>query len=180
MRLAMRRVLPSLLALLFLTAACASVPREKQQRSDPARARASGVPLAADSGATVVDTALKMLGAPYRYGGASPRGFDCSGLVVYSYGKAGYPGLPHSAARLAELSRPIAVRDLQPGDLMFFELAGKKPSHVGIYVGNRKFIHAPSSGGRVEIVDFDHVYWRRHIGKAGRLLEPASTVAQLR
>ena len=67
--------------------------------------------------------------------------------------------------------------ELAPGDLMFFELSGKKTSHVGIYVGDRRFVHAPSSGGRVEIVDFDHVYWRDHIGRAGRI-PPSSTLAR--
>jgi cell wall-associated NlpC family hydrolase len=128
--------------------------------------------------AAVVNAAVEMVGVPYRYGGSSPAGFDCSGLVVYSYEKAGFAGLPHSAARLADLSRPVALDDLEPGDLMFFELTGKKASHVGIYVGNQKFVHAPSSGGRVEIVGFDHVYWRDHIGKAGRLMTPPERVAQ--
>jgi cell wall-associated NlpC family hydrolase len=126
----------------------------------------------------VVDAAIEMVGVPYRYGGSSPRGFDCSGLVIYSYAKAGFSGLPHSAARLADISEPVGLDELAPGDLMLFDLTGKKASHVGIYVGGDKFVHAPSSGGRVEIVRFDHVYWRDHIGKAGRLIAPPEKLAQ--
>lgn len=110
-----------------------------------------------------------MIGVPYRYGGASPSGFDCSGLVVYSYARAGVPGLPHSVAHLERMTRPVALERLQPGDLLFFRLSGKKTSHVAIYVGNRAFVHAPSGGKRVERVSFDHVYWGPRIRRAGRL-----------
>lgn len=118
---------------------------------------------------TVVRTATAMIGTPYRYGGSSPRGFDCSGLVVYSYAQAGHRGLPRSASALERRARPIAVSELRPGDLLFFHLEGKKASHVGIYVGDRSFVHAPSSGKRVERVSFDHVYWGPRLELAGRL-----------
>jgi cell wall-associated NlpC family hydrolase len=111
-----------------------------------------------------------MIGAPYRYGGNSPRGFDCSGLVVYSYAKGGLGGLPHSAAALSRLATPVSLDDLEPGDLLFFTLAGRKTSHVGIYIGGRAFVHAPSGGKRVEKVGFDDVYWSRKLGRAGRLV----------
>ena len=114
-------------------------------------------------------TALSMIGVPYRYSGTSPAGFDCSGLIVYSYAAAGFPGLPHSAARLERLARPISLPELEPGDLLFFQLSGKKTSHVGIYVGDRSFVHAPSSGKRVERVSFEHRYWAARLDKAGRL-----------
>jgi cell wall-associated NlpC family hydrolase len=110
-----------------------------------------------------------MIGSPYRYGGSSPDGFDCSGLVVYSFRKAGRPGLPHSAVALESISRPIRLQELQPGDLIFFRLSGPKTTHVGIYVGAREFVHAPSSGKRVERVSFDDVYWSNKLERAGRL-----------
>lgn len=113
--------------------------------------------------------ATSMIGTRYRYGGATPAGFDCSGLVVHSYATAGVSGLPHSAARLERLAQPVSLRDLEPGDLLFFRLSGKKASHVAIYVGDRAFVHAPSGGGHVERVGFDDVYWGPRIGKAGRL-----------
>ena len=109
------------------------------------------------------------MGAPYRYGGASVDGFDCSGLVVYSFARAGRPGLPHSVRRLDALARPVAIDALEVGDLLFFRLSGTKTSHVGIYLGDRRFVHAPSSGKSVEIVRFDHVYWGPRIALAGRL-----------
>jgi cell wall-associated NlpC family hydrolase len=112
---------------------------------------------------------MSMIGAPYRYGGSSPRGFDCSGLVVYSFARTGVSGLPHSAADLHDLARPVSLRELEPGDLLFFRLGGQKPSHVAIYVGGDTFVHAPSSGKRVEKVGLDHVYWGPRLGQAGRL-----------
>ncbi|MDJ0850804.1 MAG: C40 family peptidase [Myxococcota bacterium] len=114
-------------------------------------------------------TAEAMIGAPYRYRGSTPKGFDCSGLVVYSYAEAGVSGLPRSAASLERVARPVSLTELEPGDLLFFQLSGKKTSHVALYVGDRAFVHAPSSGKRVERVSFDHVYWAPRIDRAGRL-----------
>ena len=112
-----------------------------------------------------------MLGARYRRGGNSPtEGFDCSGLVVYSYQRAGVPGLPRSARKLERRATPVSLGDLRPGDLLFFRLGGVKTTHVAVYEGGRRFIHAPSSGKRVERVDFDDAYWGPRIERAGRLL----------
>jgi cell wall-associated NlpC family hydrolase len=121
---------------------------------------------------TRAEAALKaesLIGSPYRYGGISPRGFDCSGLVLYSFADAGVQGLPHSAAALESLAQPVPLDALEPGDLLFFSLVKRKTSHVGIYVGQRSFVHAPSGGKRVERVTFDHVYWGPRLGRAGRL-----------
>jgi cell wall-associated NlpC family hydrolase len=118
----------------------------------------------------VVRTARSLIGAPYRWGGSSPAGFDCSGLVLYSYRKAGITGLPHSAAKLDAMAARVSLDQIQPGDLLFFQLEGPKTSHVGIYLGNREFVHAPSGGKRVEKVGFDHVYWGKRLKRAGRLV----------
>ncbi len=118
----------------------------------------------------IVRAAESMIGRPYRYRGASPSGFDCSGLVLFSYAKAGIEGLPHSARALESHAQAVAIEDLQPGDLLFFHLSGRKASHVGIYMGGRAFVHAPSSGKRVERVSFDHAYWGKRVRLAGRLL----------
>jgi len=112
-----------------------------------------------------------MIGTSYRYGGASAAGFDCSGLVVYSYAQAGIRALPHSASRLEQRSQSVALTNLVPGDLLFFRMSGRKTSHVAIYVGERAFVHAPSSGKRVERVSFDHVYRGPRIRRAGRLTD---------
>jgi len=163
--IARRLRLPGLLSVLsLLAAACASPPpgavlRPATERLQPA------------DRSQLVRTASELVGAPYRRGGASPAGFDCSGLVVYSYRRAGVRGLPHSAAGLEALARPIPVEEIEPGDLLFFRLDDpRKASHVAIYVGDGEFVHAPSSGKRVERVSFDHVYWGRRIRRAGRLL----------
>jgi cell wall-associated NlpC family hydrolase len=123
----------------------------------------------------VVDTARSMLGVPYRFGGSTPKGFDCSGLVVYSFKQAGRPGLPHSARVLERVAHPVSLRELQPGDLLFFEL--RKRPHVGIYTGDRHFVHAPSRGKRVERVSFDDRYWGPRIRKAGRIQITGTNIA---
>lgn len=121
--------------------------------------------------AAVVRAAESMLGVRYRHGGRTPGGIDCSGLVVYSYARAGLQGLPRSASDLERVASPVKLANLRPGDLLFFRLDGRKTSHVAIYVGDRSFVHAPSRGRRVERVDFDHVYWGPRLAHAGRLLD---------
>ena len=94
--------------------------------------------------------ARKQLGVPYSYGGASPSGFDCSGLVSWVYGRLGL-SLPHNAAALYGVGRPVPRAKLRPGDLVFFSGLG----HVGLYVGQGRMIHSPQSGETVEIQALD-------------------------
>jgi cell wall-associated NlpC family hydrolase len=142
--------------------ACAS-PQAPAPREEPSRAQLER--------AAVVRTAESLVGAPYRYGGRSPAGFDCSGLVHYSFARAGLHGLPRSAEELEIASTPVDLASIQPGDLLFFRLDRRKTTHVAIYVGGRSFVHAPSRGKRVERIDFDHVYWGPRLTRAGRLLQ---------
>ncbi len=114
------------------------------------------------------ENAVRMVGAPYRYGGSSPSGFDCSGLVHYSYSRAGVR-LPRSTDGLRRSTRPIAQRSLQRGDLVFFNQEGKRSSHVGIYLGNGEFVHAPSSGKSVHISTLGDRYWQNHFAGARRV-----------
>jgi len=93
-----------------------------------------------------VQIARTQLGVPYVYGGASPGGFDCSGLVMWVYGRLGV-ALPHNAAALYSTGRFVSLSQLRPGDLVFFHGLG----HVGIYIGHGRMIHAPQTGERVEI-----------------------------
>ena len=93
-----------------------------------------------------VRIARKQLGVPYVYGGASPSGFDCSGLVSWIYGRLGL-SLPHNAAALFHVGRPVSRSRMQPGDLVFFTGLG----HVGMYIGRNRMIHAPQSGRTVEV-----------------------------
>jgi murein DD-endopeptidase len=111
--------------------------------------------------------ARQMIGTPYRWGGESPAGFDCSGLVYYSFGKAGAT-VPRTTAQLLRASRPVSLQDARTGDLLFFTSAGK-PAHVGIYLEEGRFVHAPSSGKRVEIASIQSGWYRRNFLRAGRL-----------
>lgn len=109
-----------------------------------------------------------MVGKPYRYGGNTPKGFDCSGLVQYSYGRVGIR-LPHGTRSLLKVSRPVARSKLQRGDLVFFTQDGKKSSHVAMYLGGGRFVHSPSSGKNVYVAAFDEPYWLSHFAEARRL-----------
>ena len=97
----------------------------------------------------MADTALSMLGQPYRFGGAAPGGFDCSGLVVYAANAAGI-SVPRTAREQLHAGMPVARGELRTGDLVFMHLAHKE-LHVGIVIDSQRFIHAPSKGGRVRI-----------------------------
>jgi murein DD-endopeptidase len=152
---------PLALALVVSGALACSTPAGRHHASESA--------LDADTRRAAAREAEEMIGRPYRARGASPAGFDCSGLVVYSYGEAGVPGLPRTASSLERASHPVSLGEIEPGDLLFFRLGSRKTSHVAIYVGDRSFVHAPSKGKRVERVRFDHVYWSEHLGRAGRL-----------
>jgi cell wall-associated NlpC family hydrolase len=94
----------------------------------------------------VVEIAKRYLGTPYSWAGASPAGFDCSGFVMYVYGRIGIQ-LPHSSGMLWRVGKPVAHKDLLPGDIVFFSGLG----HVGIYVGHGRFIHSPYTGDVVRI-----------------------------
>ncbi len=126
-----------------------------------------------DSGADrtkVVEIARELLGTPYRYGGESPRhGFDCSGLVQYAYQQAGLE-IARTTGQQYRQVQAIPSRFLRPGDLVFFSTKYNRfVSHVGIYLGNNRFIHAPSSGKTVSVANMRDPYWRRHFASAGRL-----------
>jgi cell wall-associated NlpC family hydrolase len=111
--------------------------------------------------------AARMLGKPYRYGGSSPRGFDCSGLVYYSYRKAGIV-IPRTTHEQYRQAGRIPVSGIRPGDLLFFRIDSRKISHVAIYAGQGRILHAPSSGKQVRYDRLDAAYWRRHLAAAGR------------
>jgi len=125
-------------------------------------------PAPLDLASRAADQAIAMVGKPYHYGGNNPTGFDCSGLVQYSYGRVGV-ALPHGTTNLRRRSQPVSKNHLQRGDLLFFTQEGKRFSHVAMYIGSNKFVHAPSTGKKVYISGFDDPYWRRHLTEARRL-----------
>jgi murein DD-endopeptidase len=145
--------------LLPALAACASAPQ-----SAPVASR--GATKAA--GDQAANQAAKMVGKPYRYGGSTPAGFDCSGLVQYSYRQAGV-ALPRSTDEQRSASRLVKIADLRRGDLLFFNQEGKKYGHLGMYIGDGKFVHAPSSGKSVRSDRLDSPYWKKHLSEARRL-----------
>jgi len=118
----------------------------------------------------VVMTALGLLGSPYRYGGSDPAGgFDCSGLVNYVFRTAAGARLPRITGHQAVASRRISRRELREGDLVFFNTLGRPNSHVGIYIGEGRFVNAPSSGGRVRIDSLDNPYFAKRFDSARTL-----------
>ncbi|MGF1614246.1 MAG: C40 family peptidase [Gammaproteobacteria bacterium] len=120
------------------------------------------------TGEKVVAVAKTLVGAPYRYGGTTPSGFDCSGLVQYAYREAGFT-LPRSTGEQLRYAQSVSVTHLRPGDLLFFRISKRKVSHVAIYSGQGRFIHAPSSGRRVSYGELDHPFWKKRLVSAGRL-----------
>jgi len=118
----------------------------------------------------LIDEALDQLGVRYRYGGSSPdTGFDCSGLVAYSAQQALGLKLPRNSSAMALLGTAIDKKQLQPGDLVFFNTLGRRYSHVGIYLGDNRFVHSPSSGGVVRIEKMTLAYWAKRYNGARRL-----------
>ena len=117
----------------------------------------------------VVMTAMGLMGSPYRYGGNDPSGFDCSGLVNYVFRTAAGARLPRSSGHQAAASRRISRRELREGDLVFFNTLGRPNSHVGIYIGDGRFVNAPSSGGRVRIDTLDNPYFAKRFDSARTL-----------
>jgi cell wall-associated NlpC family hydrolase len=119
---------------------------------------------------TVLMRALSLVGTPYRYGGNTPEtGFDCSGLVGYVFRDSLSRALPRTSSALGAAGDGIGLERMATGDLVVFG-DGAAVSHVGIYVGEGRFVHAPSSGGTVRLDRLDAPYWRDHLLGARRLL----------
>jgi len=115
-------------------------------------------------------TALDMLGTKYRFGGGTPStGFDCSGLVVYAARKSLGIKLPRESREIAHQGTAIKREELREGDLVFFNTRGHRNSHVGIYLGDEKFVHAPRTGSVVRVENMDVAYWAQRYNGARRL-----------
>jgi len=170
LRVTRQTTLLLLLGLAALVTGCAGTPEQPVARS-LSRIRVEPQPAEITAGGAIAELAMGMVGTRYRYGGTDPtEGFDCSGLVFYAYGQAGYP-VPRTSQELFRAARKIAVGEADPGDLMFFQDQAKL-SHVGIYVGDGQFVHAPASGQTVAIADLGSPYYQEHLVAVGRLLPP--------
>jgi cell wall-associated NlpC family hydrolase len=120
-------------------------------------------------GLAAAQTAGKYLGVPYAYGGRSPRGFDCSGLALYVYKQHGVK-LPPTSRTQAKAGSPVSKKELLPGDLVFFRTgAWGGVGHVGIYIGDGQFIHAPGTGKRVKKAELDNKYFKARYHSARRI-----------
>jgi len=138
--------------------------------SPPAQPQAGGgsADAAASGGAEVVVSALALLGSPYRYGGRTPAGFDCSGFVGYVYGETLGLTLPRRSEDIGRVGAELPRDALLPGDLVFFNTLGRRYSHVGIFIGDGRFVHAPARGGRVRVERLTDPYWTARYNGARR------------
>jgi cell wall-associated NlpC family hydrolase len=179
MSLRVYRSIGALLATAVLAVGCASTPA-----TESAAPSAIGAPRAAitddkpaddkpvlNLGGAVAELAADMVGARYRLGGTDPvQGFDSSGLAFYAYDLAGYP-IPRTPADQFRAAHKIALADASAGDLFFFQ-DQTKLSHVGIYLGDGLFVHAPETGRQVSVARIDAPYYQEQLVAVGRLLPP--------
>jgi len=154
------RIFALAITVLGLASGCASDTASRVGNDErPATRRAT-------VGEQAAHFALDQVGTPYRYGGHSPSGFDCSGLVHYAYGRAG-KAMPRTTGQLWSSTTPVGRGQLRVGDLLFFRIEGKM-QHVGLYVGGRRFVHAPSTGRQVSIESLDSPFYQQAFLRGGR------------
>ena len=147
-----RHGLPLLLLCAALLTGCASAPRQPEL----------------SLGERIASGAMAQAGRPYRYGGSTPEGFDCSGLVRYVFLAAGI-SVPRTTTEQYRAAQQIKLGRLEPGDLLFFRVDTKQVEHVAIYTGDGRFVHAPQSGKSVETRSLDDDWYRSRLVGAGRL-----------
>lgn len=117
--------------------------------------------------------AVGLVGVPYRYGGNNPKGgFDCSGLIAYVFSKSANIKLPRTIQEMSSKGQSVDNQAPAPGDLVFFNTTGERYSHAGIYVGQGRFVHAPSAGGTVRLEQITSPYWAARFTEARRLTTP--------
>lgn len=154
------------LFLATLLAGCGGAPVIAPQQ------QAAVSPQNREQASEVVMYALGLMDIDYRFGGKNPEGgLDCSGMVSYIYRNALGIELPPNAARIAQIGREIETASLAPGDLVFFNTTGKRFSHVGIYLGEDRFIHAPSSNGKIKISNLKSGYYAKRLDAARTLFD---------
>jgi len=171
-----------LVLIALLTAACATTGGAPRPRPFPGAALppasapppAVGPPVVVPSSpiapTVIVSTALMYTGIPYRNGGSDPSGFDCSGFVQWVFSQNGIR-LPRDVHDQYDAGQKVDLRDVQPGDLLFFETVSRGASHVGVAIGGDQFVHAPSSKGVVRVERFTASYWAMRFVGARRIAD---------
>lgn len=172
------RAAAAVAATIVLLAGCSATPRPAPlpPLGDPAaRPGSLDAPLAAPQpdgaasiGSEIVLRAISLLGAPYRFGASGPKAFDCSGLVQFVHEELGI-FVPRTAAEQYRAASPVGLEHIEPGDLLFFRISGKRISHVAIYAGSGRFVHAPQTGRPIELRLLDDDYYKPRLAGAGRL-----------
>lgn len=169
-RIPSRLALTALCASALLLAACAGGPPARHTSSLP---RTPGKPMIDPSAGLeeISIQAMSLVGTPYRYGGNTPdSGFDCSGLVRYVVSRAANVNLPRTTDQMGQRGVSLDRSEVASGDLVFFNTTGRANSHVGIYVGQNRFVHAPATGGTVRLEDMGKSYWASRYNGARRVV----------
>jgi cell wall-associated NlpC family hydrolase len=157
-----------LFALLLVPPVCLA-----EEDAQPAFVQQEGAPAVQEDEALndLAFYALSLTGTPYRYGGNSPEtGFDCSGFVRHVFHSTLGIELPRSSREIKELGERITPNELRPGDLVFYNTLRRAFSHVGIYLGEGRFVHSPSSGGGIRVEDMSQGYWQKRFNGARRII----------
>jgi len=166
---------PVLLATLLISQPAAAVDGMPED-SAPVASAVSRFREFTNRASEVALQAMGLLGIRYKMGGNTPEsGMDCSGLVRHVFKQAWGTILPRTAEEISRVGEQVDNHDLRPGDLVFFNTLRRTFSHVGIYLGDNKFIHSPSAGGQVRIENMDMAYWKNRFNGARRINEPEAS-----
>ena len=162
----------AIIAVLIAAAPLSFAYANETDSSTSSATEASAATRMADRAADLVMRALSLVGVHYKRGGSSPQtGLDCSGLVSLVYRDTLGLILPRRSEEISRIGEKINARDLQPGDLVFFNTLRRAFSHVGIYLGEGRFVHAPARGGSVRVESMNMPYWSKRFNGARRVPE---------
>lgn len=160
-------------ALIVILLATTSISQSAFADEEPTAQEATVKPMSfVDRTSRMAIEALSLIGIHYKRGGNTPElGLDCSGLVRYVFKESAGKELPRTSAEISKVGERVEKEDLQPGDLVFFKTLKHAFSHVGIYLGDNKFVHAPAAGGKVRVESMDLQYWKKRFNGARRIEE---------